>query len=446
MQHPFDLHGFEAWPQGHHLDSSPENIALGSKALLRRKLQPLQRLPPCPYPVDASLVSAGARVAREGGLSVGEALAADLPAGYPSASHRFAPPERPQTAERPRTAQRTAPPLAQVAFPARLGLRRPCESAGPVGLWAGRGDDFVLPLDTQRSVRELAIACGEGKREVLQDSRLTIWAVNAEELEPLAARRVDRALAVEPVTLVAESCTAPRAPGAQRARLRYGECFRLRDADTDLYLGHSSEPGGRLRWERLGAGQSPSECRGLRFAAHGSELGAPLLYGRPLSLRRVASPAPPSDTESEDDSEDECSDEEFMAHRRSLKREAAAKTAASSSCTPVEQAKPPDVGPLLCRVADTDSMFSVALLPVGAREREVIQQTPEVLTLESPVCSDEEELANIDTILLGLRSQLAEARARGGADIEELQSRIAQGERLRLATQDALCFRRSSRP
>lgn len=114
--------------------------------------------------------------------------------------------------------------------------------------------------------------------------------------------REDSTLAVEPVELTIERPSEFSAGGS----LRYGECFRLRAKDSMLYLGHGSDSSG-LRWERVHRRELASDRRGLRFAAHGGELGKPLHFGRPLTLQRVASPAPQSDSETDSESE-------FSAH------------------------------------------------------------------------------------------------------------------------------------
>jgi len=205
----------------------------------------------------------------------------------------FVPPQR---LARPRTAER-APALAVVSFPARLQLRAPGEVPGPPGPFTGPGN-LVLPLDTQDAVKVLVSACAEGKTEIIDGSCLTAWTLpessRSQDLEPLTARRIDRTLAVEPIELVAE-----RQGGSQEGPIRYGEGFRLRAAGTKaLYLGYE---GIGTCWK---SGEDRTPPKGTRFSAHGGELGAPLHFGRPVSLRRVPSP-PPSEVDSDPEFSDE---------------------------------------------------------------------------------------------------------------------------------------------
>ena len=44
-------------------------------------------------------------------------------------------------------------------------------------------------MDTQQAVWELLAACAEGNAEIPDGSCLTAWALRAESLEPLTARR-----------------------------------------------------------------------------------------------------------------------------------------------------------------------------------------------------------------------------------------------------------------
>ncbi|CAJ1333927.1 unnamed protein product [Effrenium voratum] len=236
---------------------------------LRRKLQPLKALavPDRGAPVPAALAGAAA------------------PAVELDTARSFAPPQR----ERPRTAE-GAPKLARVSFPAQLCLRKPKEAPGPPGPFSKPGK-FVLPLDTQDAVKEMVALTANAKGMALTEGTcLTAWTTDMQafELEPLAARRIDRTLAVEPIELVAE-----RQGGFQEGPIRYGEGFRLRAAGCkDLYLGYEG-PG--LCWK---SGEAPA---GTRFSAHGGELGAALTFGRPLSLRRVPSPPPSTYSDSEEE-------------------------------------------------------------------------------------------------------------------------------------------------
>mmetsp|Transcript_29106 Transcript_29106/g.67506 ORF Transcript_29106/g.67506 Transcript_29106/m.67506 type:complete len:310 (+) Transcript_29106:58-987(+) len=208
----------------------------------------------------------------------------------------FEPPCR--ALERPKTAERLSP-LTGVSFPAPLRLRARGEVPGPLGLY-GSGDALVIPLDTQEAVKDVLAACAKGTAQVMDGSCLTLWALaettQATQLEPFAARRISRSLAVEPIELVAER----QGDGARGGPIRYGEGFRLRAAGCKtLYLGF---PGGDgLCWKSADEAGFPKPA-GTRFSAHQGELGAPVCFGRPVSLRWVPTP-PASDTES--GSEDE---------------------------------------------------------------------------------------------------------------------------------------------
>lgn len=285
--------------------------------------------------------------------------------------------QRPPTGQRPRTAERR-PPVGKVGFPSQLNLRGPNEA--PNCPFA-RPEALVLPLDTQQAVRSLAIACSGGRQTISDGVCLTAWVLATQEgvassdqlLEPLAARRLDRSLAVEPIELVAE-----RQASGSSEELRYGEGFRLRAAGcTGLYLGHGGGEGGPggLRWVSAppsgAADEEQARPRGTRFAAHGGELGAPMVFGSQLSLLRVQSP-PPSDAESEyDDSESESGSESDAD--RLPRRPPAAKVPAKAE-EPTQLASPlmPEAGRyategLFARAADTKGgVFSATLLPLFA--------------------------------------------------------------------------------
>lgn len=83
----------------------------------------------------------------------------------------------PKAVGRPCSAQRLASSL-QLRAGEALG---PCP--GPFAAAT------VLPLDTQQAVWELLAACAEGNAEIPDGSCLTAWALRAESLEPLTARR-----------------------------------------------------------------------------------------------------------------------------------------------------------------------------------------------------------------------------------------------------------------
>lgn len=325
----------------------------GEKALLRRKvLQPLPGWPP-----QTPLSSAGAAAVADAGRAA---------EGWPAL--------RP---ERPLPEQRQRPPLSEIGFPAQLRLRGPREAPCPPGPWSdGCGEVLVLPLEIQRAVRRVGAVCGAGRPLVTDGSLLTVWTIVGEGaggphlLEPLAARRVDRTLAVEPIELIAERQAKSSSEGDDPP-LRYGEGFRLRAADSGgVYLGHTAGAG--LRWvcssvaePAVVATASPTERvnvppHGTRFAAHGGELGCPLLLGRPLSLQRLLSPAPTPEDSEEDFSSSSDSDASGSSagraarRRRAQQRSSAAADKASRYATEV----------LFSRVADVEGgVFPVALLP-----------------------------------------------------------------------------------
>mmetsp|Transcript_103328 Transcript_103328/g.267229 ORF Transcript_103328/g.267229 Transcript_103328/m.267229 type:complete len:422 (-) Transcript_103328:203-1468(-) len=389
-----DLCGMDltAWPAGQASD----------KALMRRKLlQPLPRAPHSPSAADIGQLPmpwsdsckelAGAlpvRPPREAEPSVRPPLAPSPHRSAPSES-RPGTSQRPRTGERPRTAERR-PPVADVGFPAQLSLRGPKEAANcPFA----RSEALVVPLDTQQAIRNIARACARGRRAITDGTCLTAWVVNAQEgagpaeqlLEPLAARRLDRSLAVEPIELVAER----QAPGGGTALgqggedLRYGEGFRLRAAGcAGLYLGHSGDGREGLRWvsappARPDEDEEPPRVRGTRFAAHGGELGAPVVFGGRLSLLRVSSP-PLSDDESEYEDSASESGSDSDTERLSRAKRAAANAKANAAPTAQELAQPaasslmPEAGKyvaegLFCRAADAKSgVFEATLLPLFA--------------------------------------------------------------------------------
>lgn len=252
---------------------------------------------------------------------------------------------------------------------------------------------MLLPLETQHAIRHLAASCTESRPFVRSGSLLTVWAILEEGgsphlLEPLAARRLDRSLAVEPIELVAERQSAG---DDDDQPLRYGEGFRLRAAGcSSLYLGHTSAgASGGLQWAATPTApaggargqEAPKAPRGTRFAAHGGELGCPLLLGRPLSLQRVRSPSPPTPEDSDDASESDASDASMDSGRRRARRatarsrrkaeaqaatSAAALEAAAASATPLlpEAGRYASEG-LFSRVADVvGGIFPATLLPL----------------------------------------------------------------------------------
>lgn len=318
---------------GLHGVSWPPNLEKAEKLCLRRKLLPLAR------PAERVALSDAQRL---------PAVELDVDGERADGARTFWPPQRPA---RPPTAERTRV-LAVVSFPARLQLRGPGEAPGPPGPFSAPGN-LVLTLDTQDAVRELVSACAQGKAEIMDGTCLTAWtAAQPPELEPLTARRIERTLAVEPIELVAER---QGGEGSSAQVLRYGEGFRLRAAGTrGLYLGHE---GVGTCWK---SAQDLAPPRGTRFAAHGGELGAPLQFGRPVSLRRVPSPPP-----SEADSDLEYSDDE--AGSPSTQEKLVGEEPKSTSSSPL---LPESAGyvkeALYSRAADkADEAVTVTFLPLS---------------------------------------------------------------------------------
>lgn len=312
---------------------------------------------------------------------------------------------RPGTASRPRTAGGGPLPIGSVSFPAKLQLRVPGDAAtkkGAPSQWATLSDNFVLPLETQGSVRQVSEACGSCRLEVLDGARLSLWALAVQDgsvssqhvLEPLAARREDSTLAVEPVELTIERPME----SDSGAPLRYGECFRLRVTDSMLYLGHS-EDGPGLRWERVARREMAANCRGLRFAAHGGELGKPLLFGRPMTFQRVASPAPQPDSDSDSESE-------FSSHGSDSETEVllrgvglrpgpgGARAKRSQRSTHVHPTSPSPTSTtgvcrsmLLSRLADVEGGVSATMLPAEFALEDVRGEPVQTLTIQEMLLS-----------------------------------------------------------
>jgi len=373
MQLPEQVHGVAAWPT---------SFEKGDKALLKRKLlQPLGR------PAAGALAGEG-YLCDSGLAALPVPLRVEKPPAMPEASRLgpaplFVPPCRPASASsvssRPRTAERAARPLPAVSFPAQLRLRAPGEAPGPLGPFAGPGEALVIPLETQDAVKDLAASCSQSKSPIFDGACLTVWTLVDKQkegsmIEPLAARRLDRTLAVEPIELVAERQGSAGASGDGKP-LRFGEGFRLRAAGcSGLYLGHGADGGG-LRWVHAAvAGREEGSAAappGTRFAAHGGELGASLVFGRPTSLRRVNSPPPSEDSdESEEEEESEPEDDgrrvRFEAPKSASTKQKAASTAPTSSAFALlpEAARYAEEG-LFSRVADqADSTFPAAFLPL----------------------------------------------------------------------------------
>jgi len=225
-----------------------------------------------------------------------------LPAGPATLQKPFAemPIERPRASE-----PRLRPPVESVSFPAQLTLRTSTEQAGPRGPFSGPGEAFVFPLSLQNKIAELAVSASQAQWTVDWGTQMTAWALvpeckdGTQLLEPLVARRLDQTLTVEPVQLLAtrpEECST-----SNRLPLRYGECFHLRAAGLEsFYFGHSGSSGGTC-WLQSSTKVPPENSR---FAAHGGELGEPILFGRPLSLQYVASPLPEEESDPDSESDD----------------------------------------------------------------------------------------------------------------------------------------------
>jgi len=237
-----------------------------------------------------------------------------------------------------------------------------------------------MPLDAQQAVREIAAKCGSCQSPVTDGSCLTVWAVTARSpeaphyLEPLAAQRLDRTLAVEPVELVAER--AVHGDEEEPPPLHYGECFRLRVGGcSNLYLGHSGCDGG-MRWITSSADPMDEEVHpppsNTRFAAHGGELRDPLLYGRSLTLQRVPSPAPAEESGSDSDSDDGALSPRAAADAKAMRAWARASRRKGAQPEDGDAAAPttPDAARcvregLFARVADAEEgVFPAAFLPI----------------------------------------------------------------------------------
>lgn len=271
---------------------------------------------------------------------------------------------RPGTADgliRPETAERSGRPAlgSEIAFPAQLHLRSAGEPANSPGFWTRQSGALMLSLQAQHEIRRIAGACSENSVQVSDGAYLTAWAVDSQErdngpqlLEPLAAHSLHKSLEIEPVEMVLERQHASTEEDAATP-LCYGEGFRLRTKGTDLYLTHAGI-GGALGWARnaqesvIGQKIAPHS---LRFTAHGGELGAPVLFCRPISMQRVRSPAPDEDSssESEDDSEH---------FRRMRKQERKGMPGAMIDRCPQDQEG------LFSRLADKGNVFHATFIPL----------------------------------------------------------------------------------
>lgn len=367
---------------------------------------------------------------------------------------------RPPSAQKPRVGTWVAPPLANVRFSAGMSLRRAGENVTASSVWSKPKEIFVLPLQMQTAVRDLAAETSAERREICDGMRLTVWVVNPENeetssplLEPLAARSPDQTLAVEPIDLIIERGSGPCVTSPSVTPLRFGESFRLRDASSVFYLGHGDDCTS-LRWTRLEAGEDAAAHHNLRFAAHGSELGAPLLFGRPIVVQRVPLPPPTGDDADSDSSDYDSSESESdrmlrgVAPRRALKQRAHHDTTSANSqgaCSLIV-----DCDALLSRLADGGSTFSAALLPV---EQDESINSARDEAIRSSSGSESEETRSLDLILTELRTQLqhesaAEQEQRVALEQTaqrraELQRQIDEGDKLLQNVREARATRNS---
>jgi len=305
-------------------------------------------------------------------------------------------PERPQKGRgSTKKAKKKVATVGVGAQPTRQTAKTPPSSAAVVAISGSAisSSDGVSAADTSAAAAAAAAATG-GSNTALGAPHL---------LEPLAARRLDRTLAVEPIELALERQSSSASGGGGgggegdegAAPLRYGEGFRLRAAGVaGLYLGHGARGGPAslgLHWIKRPAacatldGKAPPPPRGTRFAAHGGELGAPLLFGRPLSLQRVSSPPVSPESSDVEDSE-EGSDSDASGSRGHCRRpggccRVARAAAAAAAAKEEEEAKANKAAAtaasallpeadryaaegLFSRAADVEGVFPATLLPL----------------------------------------------------------------------------------
>jgi len=293
----------------------------------------------------------------------------------PSALHQSCVEQMPN--ERPRTSEpRLRPPVETISFPAQLRLRASGESAGPRGPFADQGEAFVFPLRLQNKIAELAISASKAQWSADCGTRLTAWALVPEckdgiqLLEPLVARRLDQTLAVEPVQMLVTRPEEGSMPNG--SPLRYGECFHLRAAGLEsLYLGHAGSAGGTC-WLQSSTKVPPTNAR---FAAHGGELGEPILFGRPLSLQCVASPPPEEESDLDSDSDDcltpRAAEDARIARLWANEQHCAAGRTRVGGCNDHHKSGSCLDGSLFSRLADVDrGVFRATLLPVSCMSPE----------------------------------------------------------------------------
>lgn len=283
--------------------------------------------------------------------------------------------------ERPRTSEaRLRLSLETISFPAQLTLRASSELAGPRGPFACPGEAFVFPLSMQNKIVGLAASASNAQWTVDWGTEMTAWALvpeckdGVQLLEPLVARRLDRTLAVEPVQLLAarpEDCST-----SNGLPLRYGECFHLRAAEFEsVYLGHAGSSGSTC-WLRSPTKVPPTNSR---FAAHGGELGEPILFGRPLTLQCIASPTPEEesdlDSESDDSLTPRAAQDASVARLWAKQQRCAARRTQVGGCSG-QQDRLSGTGSsldasLFSRLADVDrGVFRVTLLPAACMSPE----------------------------------------------------------------------------
>jgi len=311
--------------------------------------------------------------------------------------------------ERPRTAERVRA-ITQISFPARLHLRCALDTPGPESPWSagtlgGGGDAYIMPLEMQREVRWMVHECAGSctlNQTITDGSCMTLWSIASQggessvfsqELEPALALRPRKAeLAVEPVALVIERQSSAGSGASvggsvDSEPMRYGEGFRIwaaGEGGSRVYLTHGS---GNLSWQcqtavgrssaaRVPAGAIPPN--NSRFAAHGGELGKPMLMGRPVSMVRIDSP-PVSDNESSDS---DSSESELILLRTRARMgaprarfgvppspaSARALSTSTASFSPPPRSGPPPLRlaggePLYSRRAEVGRAFPATLLP-----------------------------------------------------------------------------------
>lgn len=393
------------------------------------------------------------------GISAVEKLQADQAINPPVSRD-----SRPLSAQQPRIGTWVAPPLANVQFSAGMSFRKPGESMATPSLWSKPKELFVLPIQMQTAIRELAAECSSERREICDGMRLTVWVMNPDNgetssplVEPLAARCPDQTLALEPLDLTIERGSGPSLNLPSLSPLRFGESFRLRDASSAFYLSHSRDDCNSLRWIRLESGEDAADHHNLRFVAHGSELGAPLLFGRPLVVQRVPLPAPSGDDTDSDSSDYDSSesDSERMLRGVGPRRATKQRDPHVTTSTNAQAASSliVDCGALLSRLTDGGTTFSAAFLPVEHNECNVTISSTQDEAIRSSSGSESEEVRGIDLILSELKTQLQQestieeeqrvALERTAHRRAELARQIDEGDKLRQHAKEARATRKA---